>query len=251
MQIVNVTDIKIKTGVTKTGAKAGEPWELIIIVGEDGSEFTTFDKAAKEVGIGGILELEPVIKAGKTNFTKFTIKKKGQAPVASTNGGKADMTTEMWDEKQRIERDSIESQTRAERITELLIAGQVDWNDKLGMKLRTWLEKLGTSVGDKKAQDTTEDLWPKDPPNAARAAKEAEEAAELRLTGNVGEPPVEPIDPDWLKESLVKAKFTERTAVSWILMKFKVQGGLLKDVLPRLTKEQQREFVKEIEDRMK
>lgn len=141
MQIVNVTDIKIKTGITRTGAKAGDPWELIIIIGDDGSEFTTFDKAAKEVGIGGIIELEPVIKAGKTNFTKFTIKKKGQAPAPSATSSS---------EETPIKRQSIEDQNRAGHITNLWIAGKIKDDDSLVKKLRTWLEKLGTQ--EKKAE---------------------------------------------------------------------------------------------------
>lgn len=147
MQIVNVTDIKIKTGVTKTGAKAGDPWELIIIIGDDGSEFTTFDKAAKEVGIGGIIELEPVIKAGKTNFTKFTIKKKGQAlaPSAISNG-----------EETPVKRQSIEDQNRAGHITNLWIAGKITDDDSLVKKLRTWLDKLGDPVTAKKSEPAPE-----------------------------------------------------------------------------------------------
>ena len=141
MQIVNVTDIKIKTGITKTGPKAGDPWELIIIIGDDGSEFTTFDKAAKEVGIGGIIELEPVIKAGKTNFTKFTIKKKGQAPSATSTS-----------EETPVKRQSIEDQNRAGHITNLWIAGKIKDDDLLVKKLRTWLEKLGTQ--EKKAESS-------------------------------------------------------------------------------------------------
>lgn len=143
MQIVNVTDIKIKTGVTKTGAKVGDPWELIIIIGDDGSEFTTFDKAAKEVGIGGIMELEPVIKAGKTNFTKFTIKKKGQAPARSATN---------ISEETPVKRQSIEDQNRAGHITNLWIAGKITDDDSLVKKLRTWLEKIGTLVAEKTAE---------------------------------------------------------------------------------------------------
>lgn len=135
MQIVNVTDIKMKTGVTKTGPKAGDPWELIIIIGDDGSEFTTFDKAAKEVGIGGIIELEPVIKAGKTNFTNFTIKKKGQTPAPSASSA---------GEETPVKRQSIEDQNRAGHITTLWIAGKITDDDSLVKKLRAWLEKLDT-----------------------------------------------------------------------------------------------------------
>lgn len=134
MQTVNVSDIKVKDGVTKGGTRDGQPWELIIITGDDGSEFTTFDAAAKDVGIGGIIELEPVIKAGKTNFTKFNIIKKGAAPVASVPG----------DGDTPEKRLSIESQSRAERITELWIAAKIPDDDPLVTKLRSWLDKLET-----------------------------------------------------------------------------------------------------------
>ena len=146
MQTVNVADIKVKTGTVKSGAKEGEPWELIIIIGDDGSEFTTFDRKAKEVGIGGVIELEPVLKGGKVNFTKFTITKRGQAqapgPTSTgfTNGDSPE------------KRKSIEDQTRAERITELWIAGKLTDEDILVSKLRDWLEKLGAAVAEKKPE---------------------------------------------------------------------------------------------------
>ena len=125
MQEVRVKDIKTKEGVTERGARAGQPWELVIIVGDDGSEFTTFDTGAKEVGIGGLIELEPVIKAGKTNFTKFNIKEKGSSaatPPGKTNGQRSDMTKEDWAKKDRIERASIETQTAFKGIIDLLVA---------------------------------------------------------------------------------------------------------------------------------
>lgn len=171
MQIVNVTDIKMKTGVTKTGTKAGDPWELIIIIGDDGSEFTTFDKAAKEVGIGGIIELEPVIKAGKTNFTKFTIKKKGQAPVPS-------VTTSS--EETPVKRQSIEDQNRAGHITNLWIAGKIKDDDSLVKKLRTWLDKIGTPVAEKKVDAAPE----KDEKKTTKPPPEGNGAPPLK---NVGE----------------------------------------------------------------
>ena len=137
MQTVNVSDIKVKEGVTAEGARAGQKWQLVIITGDDGSEFTTFDIKAKEVGIGGMIELEPVLKNGKVNFTKFTIKKKGTAPApAAMNGG----------DDSPVKRNSIENQSRAERITELWIAGMIARDDSLVTKLRTWLDQLGSQV---------------------------------------------------------------------------------------------------------
>ena len=105
MQKVTVKDIKIREGI-----KNEKPWKLVIIIGDDGSEFTTFDAGAAEVGIGGVIELDPVIKAGKTNFTKFQILQKS-SPSSGNGGIQASMTPEMWVEKDRIERWSIEAQT--------------------------------------------------------------------------------------------------------------------------------------------
>lgn len=98
----------------------------------------------------------------------------------------------------------------------------------------------------KQAEKDTEELWPKD----AEAAQPTAVTEPIPSQTEPGEPPKEIIDMDWLKENLPKAKFPEKTAVSWLTMKFKVKGGLLKDVLPRLTKEQLVEFAKEIQDRL-
>lgn len=62
--------------------------------------------------------------------------------------------------------------------------------------------------------------------------------------------PVAGIDMDWLKESLKTVKWDERTAATWLTSKYKVEGGLLKDVLTRLTKEQLAEFAEEIQSRL-
>ncbi len=100
---VTVKDIKVKEGTTKAGANAGKLWKLIILTGQDGSEFTTFDASAQEVGIGGVIELEPVIKAGKINFTEFKIIQKGSFQTAPGNGKTDSMTPELWEEKDKRE----------------------------------------------------------------------------------------------------------------------------------------------------
>ena len=58
------------------------------------------------------------------------------------------------------------------------------------------------------------------------------------------------IDMDWLKESLKTLKRSEKVTATWLVNKYRVQGGLLKDVIDRLTPEQQQEFTKEILDRL-
>jgi len=139
---------------------------------------------------------------------------------------------------------SIEAQVAFKGVIELMTHDVVTKKDKLGKMAMAWaMEKMG-------AKETPETV--KFESDIEQAEKDVEELFEPD-TGNAKEaaqPPKEPIDMDWLKESLLKAKFPEKTAVSWIVSKFKVKGGLLEDVLPRLTKEQQEEFVKEIQDRL-
>jgi len=57
------------------------------------------------------------------------------------------------------------------------------------------------------------------------------------------------IDMDWLKESQQILKWTDKTMATWLVSKYKVKGGLLEEVIAQLTKEQQKEFVQEIQDR--
>lgn len=58
------------------------------------------------------------------------------------------------------------------------------------------------------------------------------------------------IDMSWVKKNLKLVKWQEITAVTWLTSKFAVKGGLLKDVVNLLTKEQKQIFVKEIQDRL-
>lgn len=139
MQEVKVKDIKVKSGITESGARAGQKWEMIIIIGEDGSEFTTFDTKAKEVGIGGVIELEPTLKAGKVNFSKFTIKSKGQEVSPGVHNG--DDSPE--------KRKSIENQTRAYIISDLYKAEKLLYSDSLVTKLLAWLDELGQPLPQK------------------------------------------------------------------------------------------------------
>ena len=146
MQTVNVTDIQVKNGITESGPRAGQKWELIIIVGNDGSEFRSFDTKVKEVGIGGVMEIEPVVKDGRTNIKKFTITKKGQ-PVALSEASSNGEPPE--------KRQSIEDQTRAYIIADLFKAEKLEAGSSQVVSLLAWLDKLGTPESEKKAEAPT------------------------------------------------------------------------------------------------
>ncbi len=65
MQEFEVVDVRTKTGGGGDTGKA--PWELVILIGKDGEEVTSFDKKLKDVK-GARIKFEPEItaKAGKT-----------------------------------------------------------------------------------------------------------------------------------------------------------------------------------------
>lgn len=54
----------------------------------------------------------------------------------------------------------------------------------------------------------------------------------------------------WIKESLPKIKWPEKTAASWLASKFQLKGGLLDDIMAGLSADQMAVFVKEIKDRL-
>ena len=93
------------------------------------------------------------------------------------------------------------------------------------------------------------ELWPEDEPHSADLVEEEPPQKEVATQGT-DEPKDNGKDMAWIKENLPKVKWTERTAASWLVMKFSVKGGLLKDVLDRLTKSQREIFVREIQDRL-
>jgi len=80
MQRVTVANIKTKTG---TGGRG--PWTLVILTGDDGAEFTSFDKALENLSKGTIIELEPEIttKDGKTkvNIKEWKLISEGTPPA--------------------------------------------------------------------------------------------------------------------------------------------------------------------------
>ena len=112
---ITIKDIKVKTGVVKSGKNEGNPWKLVIITGEDGKEYTTFEASAEKLTVGTVLKLDKVTiseKDGKTkhDFKEFEVVSAPTAPglpPAPSNG----MTPQDWAEKDRLERRSREANT--------------------------------------------------------------------------------------------------------------------------------------------
>ena len=138
--------------VLKTGTNQYGDWKLVKVYTDEGIEYTTLAEEADQIPGGSTINITDMDEDEKgKKFKKFEIIVMGNVPPSSgggnlpPGGGNAGMTNEMWDQKQRVERDSIEAQTRAERITELWIASKIMETDSLVTKLRAWLELLGGS----------------------------------------------------------------------------------------------------------
>ncbi len=83
-------------------------------------------------------------------------------------------------------------------------------------------------------------------PKKSGAAPPAAEPAEEKIEGEGFY-----IDLPWLRESLNALKWTDETAKTFLVSKYKVSPqGTLEDVIKRLTLEQAEEFVKEIQERV-
>jgi len=100
-----------------------------------------------------------------------------------------------------------------------------------------------TKVIDMPKTDKVEDKAPEEPPPPPE-----EETHEP-----VGNPPEE-INADmkvWLAETLKTIHWSEETTKSWISATFKIDatGDLLKDVLPRMSKDQATRFTKELNNK--
>lgn len=88
------------------------------VYGEGGEEMTTFDAEINQLQVGSIISVEPKVSGKYINIEKWELKQKA---TASPSKGE-EMTTDMWAEKDRITRASIEGQTAMKCWTELIAA---------------------------------------------------------------------------------------------------------------------------------
>jgi len=97
-------------------------------------------------------------------------------------------------------------------------------------------------------EEAPEDLFPPEILAEAEGLPVGEAAQEQE-----GEPEKEAfhIDLTWLNESLNEIKWTEDTAKTWLVSKYKVSpAGTLGEVIKRLTREQAEQFVHEMQERV-
>jgi len=116
MQKVTIAEVKSKSG---EGGKSGH-WTLVIVVGDDGAEFSSFDTALEKLTPGSVIGIEPevVIIQGKTKINIKEWKLISEAPaggpapgVANNKGGGYRRSLEDDLALEAVKRRSIEGQT--------------------------------------------------------------------------------------------------------------------------------------------
>lgn len=154
MERVTVKSTSIKRGSNEKG-----DWVNTQITPTEGRKWTGFIDGLASLKEGDVIDITEYEEGTGNKYNKILKYEKAAAgPVSSSETGKPDMTNEMWAETQKIERDSIENQTRAERITELWIAGKIKDDDQLISKLKDWLNKLGLTPAGRPKTTADEDF---------------------------------------------------------------------------------------------
>lgn len=153
--------------VASSGTNDKGEWELICVTTPDGTEFTTFDKKAKHVGEGAVIDIgDPKTKKGKFSFDKVVkIVKEGQAPALGNGGGqyKAD--------PEKIASEELRSRMHAGK--DYVIAGVYKRDEPLGQLVERWI--MG-------------DITPAKPPAAKpQAGKKSADDEEWDKLGRQGE----------------------------------------------------------------
>ena len=163
MQKVRIKEVKVEPG--KTGDKE---WKKITVTGEDGSQFTTFDHKAEELKSGDLIELEPVVKGKYVNFEKWNVLESGPPAAVSAPSNGNGMTPELWAEKDRLERLSIEGQVAMKCVTEAATHFVIDaekdanlfnlWKQAMTVKLEAFIGAVKPQVKATPAEKKIESL---------------------------------------------------------------------------------------------
>jgi len=128
------------TKIGRTGTNEKGDWELIVVTSDDGTDYTTFHKGAKNLLPGTVIEVgEVIIKNNKHSFKEYTVISAPTVPVVPVSNGHG-MTPELWSEKDKLQRQSIETQVCFKGIIELAASPNFEQWDKLNLALDAALD---------------------------------------------------------------------------------------------------------------
>ncbi len=230
--------------VISTGTNKNGDWELVKVTSEDGTEYTTFDKKAKHLVLGAVVDIGDVtLKEGnKRSFKEYTVKSVPATPASPVDSGDQ-MNKEDWAKKQRIERESIESQVAVKCVFSLITA--IMESDKKVVEINEDLKRIAPKAlawCEAKIEATM-------PAKEAKTTPKATEVEQASPPGPGNEtPPANNIDTDWLSETLGIIRWSETTALTWMKANLKVEAiGQLLDVCNSLPAEKLQEFCQKLQ----
>ena len=123
------------TKVLKKGTGDYGEWKLVKVVTED-TEYTTFADGAEKLTSGSIIDITDLNEddQNRKSFKKYEVISGGQVSKSPETNG---MTPDLWAEKDRLERFSIESQVAFKGIVELAKSPPTEWKlHKVSMEER-------------------------------------------------------------------------------------------------------------------
>ena len=201
--------------------------------------YTLFDAHHQEVATANLGKRVRVMyemdKTGKYRNVQSIM----PAPDEVPSSGGTQMSPEAWAEKDRLEQWSIESQTAYKGLIELAKTGYEE-GTKLAKAIDAALDWAlahlrSIPLSDIKQAEKDKEYWPTHTKAAAQETKHV-------------------MNPDRLKESLDKAKWSEARVIDWLKSKANYQGlnlsGKFQDIIDRMSQEQAEFLIKEIADRM-
>lgn len=248
-----------ETKVLKTGTNKSGEWELIKVTSEDNTEYTTFDKKAKNL-TGAVIDIEPIIKEGKLSFKDFKVIVEASKESSIPHGNGDQMSKGEWADKDRRHRESIEAQVAYKGIIELMV-GKVASKEDETMAL-TWARaRLGNNREPDKAEQDIEELWPAD--KTAIADPEPEPIRIDISTTKMGdgvdtEPSPEPLDGDTITltpggldleafhEDMKEKGWTEEGTLNYLKNAFDLEADTTDEALNKLTKKQTEDFMTKV-----
>jgi len=110
-------EIKVKSiKVLKKGENDYGEWKLVQVTTSEDVKYTTLAKEAETITLGSIINIKDMDKddKGRESFKKYEVVERGEAEKPPS-----EMTPELWTEKDRLQRFSIESQVCFKGIVEL------------------------------------------------------------------------------------------------------------------------------------
>ncbi len=232
--------IKIASIEVKEGEKDGKPWKRFLITSDDKSLVSTFDSAASSLKAGDTIEAEIELKGKYANIKSFKVLAQSSLAevVKPVGGGTA-------------RNESIDHAIAVKAIVELRVGNVLTDKSPEYQAVMAWCRQR---------LNIAEELWPEDKPEPspqptgqATSPIVPEKSTEVSGSKSKVKEIYDLVDLVWLQENQRKARFPDKTVISWLKSKANYQGldfsGTLADVISRMNKEQADFLCKEIESR--